>query len=236
MAIYSIEWGWQAFLDLDRGCFSAGKPWCDRSVVGTERTKRRKASRAQTGNGMKQWRSFGSGRLYQYWPVEPEAILGVCETSVAVARICQMRSIQSRCSGFISTERKQVMVSRSRCTVAGKGKKLTGKSARARCRPRSAAAAKIARDFAETSLTLTPSGAKTTISSSGANEVRKRSSAVVFSYKARAADLPRSRRCANSPCFMSGRSFCVAHNAEAEAPGREHSRLISPKCNSAELK
>src|SRR5712672_77612 len=180
---------------------------------------------------------FSGSDDYQYWPVEPEAILGVCEASVAEARICQMRSTQSRCSGFISTERKQVMVSRSRCTLAGRlGKKLTGRSARARCRPGSAAAAKIARDLAETSLTVAPRGAKTTMSSSGPNEVRKRSSAVAFSYKARAADRLRSRRCANSLCFTSGRSFCVAHNAAAEAPGREHSRLISPKCNSAELK
>src|SRR5882762_5696325 len=180
---------------------------------------------------------FWTATTIQCWPVEPEAILGVCEVSVAEARICQMRSTQSKCSGFISTERKQVMVSRSRCTVAERlGKKLTGRSARARCRARAAAAAKIARDLAETSLTLAPRGAKTTMSSSGANEVRKRSSAVAFSYKARAADLPCSRRCANSPCFTRGRSFCVAHNAAAEAPGREHSRLISPKCNSAELK
>src|SRR5437879_8948771 len=84
-------------------------------------------------------RLFDGRWLFQSWPVEPEAILGVCDASVAVARICQMRSTQSRCSGFISTERKQVMVSRSHCTVAGKGKKLTGRSARARCRPRSAA-------------------------------------------------------------------------------------------------
>ena len=35
---------------------------------------------------------------------------------------------------------------------------------------------------------------------------------------------------------ISGNNFCVAHSATAAAPGREHSRLISPRWSSAELK
>jgi hypothetical protein len=50
-----------------------------------------------------------------------------------------MRSIQSRCSGFMRTERRQVRVARSRrMPSSNELKKVTGRSARARCRPRSA--------------------------------------------------------------------------------------------------
>src|SRR5205814_3079797 len=51
-----------------------------------------------------------------------------------------------------------------------------------------------------------------------------------------AACLPRSKRPANSPPRPNGNNFCVAQSAAAAAPGREHSKLISPRCNSAELK
>ena len=35
---------------------------------------------------------------------------------------------------------------------------------------------------------------------------------------------------------LSGKSFCVAHKATADAPAREHSRLISPRWSSSEVK
>ncbi len=43
--------------------------------------------------------------------------------------------------------------------------------------------------------------------------------------------VPRLSPSANAPSFVSGRSRCVAHSATAAAPAREHSRLISPRCN-----
>jgi hypothetical protein len=74
------------------------------------------------------------------------------------------------------------------------------------------------------------------MSSSGAKAVKNRESVRSFSNKATAAVLPHSNRRANSPPFVSGKSFWVAHNAAAAAPGLEHSKLISPRCKSAELK
>ena len=39
-----------------------------------------------------------------------------------------------------------------------------------------------------------------------------------------------------APPGTRGKSRCVAHSATAAAPGREHSRLISPRCSSGEEK
>src|SRR5437762_5985731 len=58
----------------------------------------------------------------------------------------QIRSTQSRCSGFMSTERKQVMVSRSRFVAPRPPcQKRAGNSATARCKSRFAAASNILR-------------------------------------------------------------------------------------------
>jgi hypothetical protein len=55
--------------------------------------------------------------------------------SVALPITSRMRSTHSRCSGFIRTERRQVIVSRSRSTLAaGRSKNATGNSASARWR------------------------------------------------------------------------------------------------------
>src|SRR6266403_2537326 len=63
MAIYSIEWGWQASQDLHSELFFTRKAWWDRLVAGTERTKRtivRETLQAETGKTAKQWRA-GTG-------------------------------------------------------------------------------------------------------------------------------------------------------------------------------
>src|SRR5207302_1288698 len=82
----------------------------------------------------------------------------------------QMRPVHSRCSGFISTERKQVIVSRSRFIPPRFfSHKWIGNSATARCSARLAAVSKTLRLRADDSLTLFPRGAKTKMSSCGAN-------------------------------------------------------------------
>ncbi len=83
---------------------------------------------------------------------------------------------------------------------------------------------------------LSALGANTTMSNSGGKAVTNRESARSFSKSFSAAFLPSTNPRANSSPFFSGSNLCVAHKAAAAAPGREHSRLISPKCNSAELK
>src|SRR5579863_4506356 len=157
-------------------------------------------------------------------------------------------STHSRCSGFISTDRKQVTVfpcisafgpdSRHSPLVARhfSSQNLTGNSASAKCNPRRAAAAKIRRDFALISASDSPFGTNTKISSSGSNAASNCPPLSMAAKNRSAASLPFSSPRANSPSRSSGSSFCVAHSAAAAAPGREHSRLISPKCNSAELK
>ena len=40
----------------------------------------------------------------------------------------------------------------------------------------------------------------------------------------------------NTPPGVIGNSCCVAQSATADAPGREHSSVISPRCSSSELK
>src|SRR6266705_822117 len=149
----------------------------------------------------------------------------------------QMQSTQSECSGFTSTERRQVIVSRSRFVAPRfSSQKRIGNSATARCRLRLAAASNILRLKTEAPLTLVAFGANTTMSSSGEKAVTNRTSSRSFPKSASAAFLPRSNPPANSPPFSRGSNLCVAHKAAAAAPGREHSRLISPKCSSAELK
>src|SRR5262245_38705788 len=84
-------------------------------------------------------------------------------------RVDQMRSTQSRCSGFMSTERRAVTLARSfPAEGVTSGKNVAGRSATARWRPRSAAAANIWRERVEVSKMLGARGAKTTMSSSGA--------------------------------------------------------------------
>ena len=51
-----------------------------------------------------------------------------------------------------------------------------------------------------------------------------------------AARRPFRNPSANAPSLVSGNNRCVAQSATAAAPAREHSRLISPKCNSFEVK
>ena len=88
----------------------------------------------------------------------------------------------------------------------------------------------------ETSLTRAARGSHTTMSNSGANAVSQRSSACNFSNNASAADWHWVSMAPNWPPLTRGSRFCVAHKATAAAPGREHSRLISPRCISSEVK
>src|SRR2546426_5740606 len=164
------------------------------------------------------------------------ALPGTPASRAAALSSSQIRSTQSRCSGFIKTERRQVTDSRSLFQGLFEfSKNFTGKSATAKCNPRWAAASKILRESAEAWLTLSARGAKIRMSSSGANAVMKYASVLSFSYSARADRLPSDKLFANSPPFVRGSSSCVAQSATADAPGREHSRLISPRCSSVEL-
>jgi len=130
-----------------------------------------------------------------------------------------MRSTQSKCSGFMSTERRQVIVSRSRLVAPRfSSQKRIGNSATARCRSRLAAASNILRLKTEASLTLVAFGANTTMSSSGEKAVTNRASARSFPKSASAAFLPRSNPRANSPPFFSGSNLCVAHKARRSRP------------------
>ena len=79
-------------------------------------------------------------------------------------------------------------------------------------------------------------GAHTTMSSSGAMMVLKRSSPSNLEKSDLAARWHRSRPFANSPRVSSGNILCVAHKATAPAPALEHSRLISPRWSSPEVK
>src|SRR5882724_1780627 len=146
-----------------------------------------------------------------------------------------IRPTHSRCSGFISTDRKQVTVARSPSSCMPR-QNFTGNSANARCNPLCPAASKICRDFAEISPSESPVGTNTNMSSSGSNAGMNLLPFFTAPKNRSAASLPRSKPFANSPARASGNNFCVAHSAAAAAPGREHSRLISPRCSSAELK
>ena len=104
----------------------------------------------------------------------------LCKTSlVALSRMSQIWGIHCLCWAFISTERRQVTVvpapSRSRSAVSS-AKNARGSSATARCRFLAAAASKIFRERAADRETEWLSGRNMTMSSSGANAVRKRSS------------------------------------------------------------
>ena len=151
--------------------------------------------------------------------------------------MAQIRPTHSRCSGFISTERKQARAGRSFFIPAiSAANKSVGSSATARCRFLRAEASKIFLVSTEASATLAARGANTTMSSSGGNAVINRLSPSNLRCKSSAASRQDSRPLANSPPLASGRSFCVDHSATADAPAREHSRLISPRCSSLELK
>src|SRR4030042_3894677 len=106
----------------------------------------------------------------------------------------------------------------------------------ARCSPCCAARLKNFLDKREIWLALFALMAQTTISSSGCIMVRKRESLQSFSNNATAACLEPDKPEANAPFFTMGNSLWVAHKATALAPGRDNSRLISPRCNSAEVK
>src|SRR5258708_31781715 len=79
-----------------------------------------------------------------------------------------IRSTHSRCSGFISTDRKHVTVVRPP-SARSFGQNFTGNSATAKCSPNRADASKIRRDFALISASESPFGTNTKISSSGSN-------------------------------------------------------------------
>src|SRR6266404_1278877 len=82
----------------------------------------------------------------------------------------------------MSTERRQVSVSRSRFIAPRfASQKRVGNSATAKCRSRFAAASNIFRLRAEAWVTVAARGAKTTMSSSGAKAVTNRESALNFS-------------------------------------------------------
>ena len=158
-------------------------------------------------------------------------------SSAARERIAQMRSSQSRCSDFMSTERRHKTLSRSDWNASGRAaKNRTGKRIRARCKFCFAAASKMRCDNSEISVADFARGAQTTISSSGANGTSHRASLVSCWANCTAALRLASSILANSPPRTSGSRRCVAHKATAEAPGREHSRLISPRWRSDEVK
>ena len=75
-------------------------------------------------------------------------------------------------------------------------------------------------------------GAHTTMSNSGVSGSNHRGSPRINSENATADCRQESSIFANSPPRSSGNSCCVAHSATADAPGREHSRVISPRCRS----
>src|SRR5277367_2848365 len=79
-------------------------------------------------------------------------------------------------------------------------------------------------------------GAQTTMSSSGGKGTIERRSPASLAAKATAAAREASSPAANSPPRISGNRRWVDQSATAAAPGREHSRLISPKCKSCEEK
>lgn len=78
-------------------------------------------------------------------------------------------------------------------------------------------------------LTLGASGVQTTMSSSGSGPGIQRRSLLINSWRRKAALRPLSREWENSPPGTRGNNLWVAQRATAAAPGREHSRLISPR-------
>src|SRR5712692_1588248 len=97
-----------------------------------------------------------SAALYRvYWRLLGDQQGAPNASSTADESKFQMRSTQSRCSGFMSTDRRQVIASRSRFIAPRfASQKRTGNSATARCRSCLAAASNIFRLKTETSLTL----------------------------------------------------------------------------------
>ena len=161
-------------------------------------------------------------------------------SSQEAVRRCQISSSHASCSGFIRTERRQVTDS----ALAAKGRSGSnhrrGSCARARCKSLVAQASKTFCASAEDSSAVWARSFQTTMSSSGApaRSGWKRSALSARSRRSssRAAALPRAIPRANSPPGTGGSSFCVAHKATAAAPAREHSKLISPRCNCFEVK
>jgi hypothetical protein len=168
-------------------------------------------------------------------------------TSAQLAvNLSQMRSSHASCSGFISTERRHVTSSAPSAAIL----------LQFRCRrlkpclrqlhqrqmqiPRCAGGSKSSAPARKHSfrrlgvhlphhnVELRRSGCKR-LEASGLILPQP---PVQFQGRRPAAASPR----ANSPPGTSGKSCCVAHKATAAAPAREHSRLISPRCNCFEVK
>jgi hypothetical protein len=154
-----------------------------------------------------------------------------------LSSIFQILSAQSYCSGFIRHERKQVTLGRSKSTSVHLARSNEdGYLKVAKCKFSSAAARNIASDRSEIWLALFALGAHTSMSSSGGKIVLKRSSEAIFAYNASAAARAFDKPRANSPFGTRGNNFWVAQSATADAPALEHSRLISPRCSSEEVK
>src|SRR5579862_8110830 len=147
-----------------------------------------------------------------------------------LSNILQISSTHSKCSGFISTDLKHVTVP---LVSSNSSKNLIGNSANAKCKFSFAARSKISLDRFEISFTLPARGAKIKISNSGSNAVIHRPFPRSNPYNFSAALRPFSNPAPNSPPRTNGNSLCVAHSATADAPGLEHSKLISPRCKSA---
>ena len=143
--------------------------------------------------------------------------MGTFYLAAAFFNSSTIRPTHSRCSGFISTDRKHVTVARP---LSGfrLDQNFTGNSATARCNPFRAAVSKIRRDFAEISSIESPFGTNAKISSSGSNSASNFPLLSIAWKNCSAASLPRSKPFANSPSRTGGNSFCVAHSAAAAAP------------------
>ena len=79
-------------------------------------------------------------------------------------------------------------------------------------------------------------GKYVTISSSGLTNSLSLLLEAIILENSRAARLVFVRMAPSPASGRSGMHFSVNHSAAAAAPGREHSRLISPRCKSFEVK
>src|SRR6185437_6756248 len=152
----------------------------------------------------------------------------------------QMRLSQSSCSGFISTERRQVIRGTASCAsaIAVGSNHDCGNCTRARCRLCRAQASKVRWARRDDSSGDAAAIFQTTMSSSEApaESGTHCPSAARREYRSSAARRPAASPFANAPPGVRGSRRCVAQSATAADPAREHSRLISPRCNSVEVK
>ena len=157
--------------------------------------------------------------------------------SAASSRSSPMRSAHAWCSGFMSTERRQVTCPRSRSIPAARGRRSARQVGE---REVQVAPRGLLEDPAREAERSLASGARTGPHHDvqlGREGGRKRASA-----PEPRVEVERRRRGSRRACARirrrasSGSRRCVAQSATAAAPGREHSRLISPRCSSLELK